>query len=311
MRSTKAGSRRRPPARRTGKRVAVVGSGPAGLAAADQLNRAGHPVTVFERADRIGGLLRYGIPEFKLEKRVLDRRLAAPEPRKASTFRTSCHVGVDVPVDELRAEFDALVLAGGSTRPRDLPVPGPRSRGHSLRDGVSAAAEPPLRRRRGSRRSVHHGEGQARRHHRRRRHRRRLPRHRAPAGRPRRPSAGAAAASTRRRARRTTRGRSGRTSSASRRRTRRAASGCTPSPPSSSTATSAAASPRCARPAVETVSKDGRLEFNTDRRQRVRDQGGSRAAGDGLPRSRARRHARAARRPHDRSRHRLARRARG
>jgi glutamate synthase (NADPH/NADH) small chain len=113
----------RPPARRTGKRVAIVGSGPAGLAAADQLNRAGHLVTVFERADRIGGLLRYGIPEFKLEKRLLDRRLSILVA-EGVTFRTSCHVGIDVPVDELRRTFDALVLAGGATRPRDLPVPG-------------------------------------------------------------------------------------------------------------------------------------------------------------------------------------------
>jgi glutamate synthase (NADPH/NADH) small chain len=113
----------RPPARRTGKRVAIVGSGPAGLAAADQLNRAGHLVTVFERADRIGGLLRYGIPEFKLEKRLLDRRLSILAA-EGVTFRTSCHVGIDVPVDELRGTFDALVLAGGATRPRDLPVPG-------------------------------------------------------------------------------------------------------------------------------------------------------------------------------------------
>jgi len=113
----------RPPARRTGKRVAVVGSGPAGLAAADQLNRAGHLVTVFERADRIGGLLRYGIPAFKLEKRLLDRRLGLLE-EEGVTFRTSCNIGVDVAVDDLRREFDAIVLAGGSTRPRDLPVPG-------------------------------------------------------------------------------------------------------------------------------------------------------------------------------------------
>jgi glutamate synthase (NADPH/NADH) small chain len=113
----------RPPARRTGKRVAIVGSGPAGLAAADQLNRAGHLVTVFERADRIGGLLRYGIPAFKLEKRLLDRRLQVLS-EEGVIFRASCHVGIDVPVDEVRAEFDALVLAGGATRPRDLPVPG-------------------------------------------------------------------------------------------------------------------------------------------------------------------------------------------
>ena len=113
----------RPPARRTGKRVAVVGSGPAGLAAADQLNRAGHLVTVFERADRIGGLLRYGIPAFKLEKRLLDRRLALLE-EEGVVFRAGCNIGVDLPAEELRREFDAIVLAGGSTRPRDLPVPG-------------------------------------------------------------------------------------------------------------------------------------------------------------------------------------------
>jgi glutamate synthase (NADPH/NADH) small chain len=113
----------RPATRRTGKRVAVVGSGPAGLAAADQLNRAGHLVTVFERADRIGGLLRYGIPAFKLEKRLLDRRLALLS-EEGVTFRANCEIGVNVPVDEVRAGFDALVLAGGATRPRDLPVPG-------------------------------------------------------------------------------------------------------------------------------------------------------------------------------------------
>jgi glutamate synthase (NADPH) small chain len=118
----------RPPARHTGKRVAIVGSGPAGLAAADQLNRAGHLVTVFERADRIGGLLRYGIPAFKLEKRLLDRRLAILG-EEGVRFRTSCHIGVDLPVDELRAGFDAVVLAGGATQPRDLPVPGRNLRG--------------------------------------------------------------------------------------------------------------------------------------------------------------------------------------
>jgi glutamate synthase (NADPH/NADH) small chain len=113
----------RPPQVRTGKRVAIVGSGPAGLATADQLNRAGHTVTVFERAERIGGLLRYGIPEFKLEKRRIDRRLAIMS-EEGVAFRTGCHIGVDVPIDELRSGFDAIVLAGGSTIPRDLPVPG-------------------------------------------------------------------------------------------------------------------------------------------------------------------------------------------
>jgi len=113
----------RPPLRRTGKHVAVVGSGPAGLAAADQLNRARHPVTVFERADRIGGLLRYGIPAFKLEKRLLDRRLALMAA-EGVVFRTRCNVGIDLTGDDLLSDFDAIVLAGGATAPRDLPVPG-------------------------------------------------------------------------------------------------------------------------------------------------------------------------------------------
>ena len=113
----------RPPVVRSGRKVAVVGSGPAGLAAADQLNRAGHLVTVLERADRIGGLLRYGIPAFKLEKRFLDRRLALMR-EEGVEFKTGCNVGVNVMVDELRRDYDAIVLAGGATAPRDLPVPG-------------------------------------------------------------------------------------------------------------------------------------------------------------------------------------------
>jgi glutamate synthase (NADPH/NADH) small chain len=112
-----------PPNARTHRHVAVVGSGPAGLAAAAQLNRAGHFVTVFERADRIGGLLRYGIPEFKLEKRILDRRLDLMVAEGVK-FRTNANIGVNVSVEDLRAEFEAIVLAGGSTLPRDLPVPG-------------------------------------------------------------------------------------------------------------------------------------------------------------------------------------------
>jgi glutamate synthase (NADPH/NADH) small chain len=113
----------RPPRERTGRTVAVVGSGPAGLAAADQLNRAGHSVTVFERADRIGGLLRYGIPDFKLSKEVLDRRIELMMTEGVA-FRTGAHVGVDHPAAQLLAGFDAIVLAVGSTKPRDLPIPG-------------------------------------------------------------------------------------------------------------------------------------------------------------------------------------------
>jgi glutamate synthase (NADPH/NADH) small chain len=112
-----------PPLVRTGRRVAVVGSGPAGLAAAAQLNRAGHLVTVLERADRVGGLLRYGIPAFKLEKRFLDRRLELLR-EEGVEFRTNCNVGVNVSVEDLRREFQAIVLAGGATAPRDLKIPG-------------------------------------------------------------------------------------------------------------------------------------------------------------------------------------------
>jgi glutamate synthase (NADPH/NADH) small chain len=111
------------PEMRTGKKVAVVGSGPAGLAAAEQLNRAGHTVTVFEKSDRVGGLLRYGIPEFKMEKRFLERRLRLMEA-SGVTFKTGVNVGVSLPVARLRAEFDAIVLAGGAEWPRDLPIPG-------------------------------------------------------------------------------------------------------------------------------------------------------------------------------------------
>jgi glutamate synthase (NADPH) small chain len=111
------------PARAAGKRVAVVGSGPAGLAAAQQLTRAGHAVTVFERADAPGGLLRYGIPEFKMEKRHLDRRLWQMQA-EGTTFRCGVTVGRDLPTAALRADFDAIVLAGGATVARGLPVPG-------------------------------------------------------------------------------------------------------------------------------------------------------------------------------------------
>jgi glutamate synthase (NADPH) small chain len=117
-----------PPEQATGKRVAVVGSGPAGLAAAQQLRRAGHSVTVYEKADRIGGLLRYGIPNFKLEKHILDRRI---EQMRAEgvVFETSAHVGVSISVQFLREEFDAILLCGGAEQPRDLKIPGRELKG--------------------------------------------------------------------------------------------------------------------------------------------------------------------------------------
>jgi len=113
----------KPPRKRTGKKVAVIGSGPAGLAAADQLNKAGHTVTVFERAEKVGGLLRYGIPDFKLDKNVVQRR-ADLMAEEGVVFRTLANVGGNVPTAEVKNGFDAIVLAGGSTAPRDLPIPG-------------------------------------------------------------------------------------------------------------------------------------------------------------------------------------------
>ena len=121
----------RPPARESGRRVAVVGSGPAGLAAAQQLRRLGHAVVVFERADRVCGLLRYGIPEFKMEKAVLDRRLAQMRAEGVA-FRPNVNVGVDVAVESLRRDFDAVCLAGGATAARDLDVPGRKLAGVHL-----------------------------------------------------------------------------------------------------------------------------------------------------------------------------------
>jgi glutamate synthase (NADPH/NADH) small chain len=112
-----------PPPTLTGKRVAIVGSGPAGLAAAQQLRRAGHAVTVFEKNDRIGGLLRYGIPNFKLEKHLIDRRLEQMRAEGVE-FTPNAHIGRNVPVEDLRRDHDAILLAGGAEQARDLPVPG-------------------------------------------------------------------------------------------------------------------------------------------------------------------------------------------
>ena len=121
-----------PAAHRTGRKVAVVGSGPAGLATAQQLARAGHDVTVFEKSDRIGGLLRYGIPDFKMEKSHIDRRIEQMI-EEGVTFRTGVHVGIDgedgMTIETLRSSFDAVVLAGGAETPRDLPVPGRELKG--------------------------------------------------------------------------------------------------------------------------------------------------------------------------------------
>lgn len=117
-----------PPEKRTGKKIAVVGSGPSGLACADQLNKAGHSVTVFERNDRVGGLLMYGIPDFKLEKWVVKRRIDLMK-EEGVEFKTNSHVGVNVKVEDLKKNFDAIILAGGATNARDLKIPGRELKG--------------------------------------------------------------------------------------------------------------------------------------------------------------------------------------
>src|SRR5205823_10640052 len=112
-----------PPAKRTGKKVAVIGSGPSGLAAAAQLNHAGHLVTVYERADRIGGLLMYGIPNMKLDKQIVQRRIDLMAAEGVQ-FVTHAHIGVDMGAAKLKENFDGIVICTGATKARELPVPG-------------------------------------------------------------------------------------------------------------------------------------------------------------------------------------------
>ena len=170
---------------RTGKRVAVVGSGPAGLACAQQLARAGHAVTLFEKSDRIGGLLRYGIPDFKMEKHLIDRRMRQMEAEGVE-FRTGVEVGVDVSVESLLEDYDAVVLTGGAEWPRDLEVPGRELDGiHFAMDFLTqqnkrVAGDDEARAAPGG---TITRQGQARRRDRRRRHRLGLHRHLEPPGR--------------------------------------------------------------------------------------------------------------------------------
>ncbi|HXF63658.1 MAG TPA: glutamate synthase subunit beta [Caldilineaceae bacterium] len=143
-----------PPAKRTGKKVAVVGSGPSGLACAAQLNAAGHTVTVFERADRIGGLLMYGIPNMKLDKQVVQRRVDLMMAEGVQ-FVTNCEVGKDIPATQLREEFDAIVLCCGATKPRDLPIEGRNLKGiHFAMEFLHANTKNLLDNRNGE---LHHG----------------------------------------------------------------------------------------------------------------------------------------------------------
>jgi glutamate synthase (NADPH) small chain len=190
---------------KTGKRVAVVGSGPAGLACAQQLARAGHSVTVFEKADRIGGLLRYGIPDFKMEKHLIDRRMVQMEA-EGVIFRTGVEVGVDVSFKSLRENYDAIVLAGGAENGRaTCPSRAPSCKGVHFAMEFLTAAEQARRRRRRSRaprRAARSRQGQARHRDRRRRHRLGLRRHLQPPGRASSPSSRSCRSRPRRRTRR-------------------------------------------------------------------------------------------------------------
>ena len=173
------------PARKTGKRVAVVGSGPAGLACAQQLARAGHAVTLFEKADRIGGLLRYGIPDFKMEKRLIDRRMRQMEAEGVE-FRTGVEVGATLSIKSLLEGYDAVALTGGAEWPRDLEVPGRELAGiHFAMDFLTqqnkrVAGDDEAR---AAPKGTLTRQGQARRGDRRRRHRLGLHRHLQPPGR--------------------------------------------------------------------------------------------------------------------------------
>ena len=135
-----------PPTEKTGKKVAVIGSGPAGMACAQQLARAGHDVHVFEKFAKAGGLMRYGIPDFKMEKHHVERRVAQMEA-EGVTFHYNAHVGVNVDAGKLVADYDAVVLSGGAEKGARPADPRPRTQGHPLRDGFPAAAEPPRLRR--------------------------------------------------------------------------------------------------------------------------------------------------------------------
>ncbi len=167
---------------KTGKKVAVIGSGPAGLACAQQLARAGHEVHLYEKNAKPGGLLRYGIPDFKMEKHLIDRRIVQMQAEGVH-FHNGVNVGIDLAAAELLERFDAIVLSGGAEKPRDLPVPRPRSRWRAFRDGIFAAAKPAHRQGADPQQRADPCLGLARHRDRRRRYRIGLHRNRDPPGR--------------------------------------------------------------------------------------------------------------------------------